>query len=101
MLRDCYWTLAQLVTHHTSNGCNLRVGDLLGSGTLSGPTADSAGSMIELTQGGKHSVKLPGGETRNFLADGDELLMRGKCARDGFATIGFGPATGLVLPAIK
>lgn len=99
--RDCYWTLAQLVTHHTSNGCNLRAGDLLGSGTLSGPTPDSAGAMIELTQGGKHSIKLPGGEQRNFVEDGDELTQRGRCSRDGFATIGFGEATGLVLPSLK
>jgi len=99
--RDCYWTLAQLVTHHTSNGCNLRVGDLLGSGTISGPTPDSAGAMIELTQGGKHSVKLPGGEQRNFIEDGDELTQRGRCSRDGYATIGFGEASGLILPAIK
>ena len=99
--RDCYWTLAQLVTHHTSNGCNLRAGDLLGSGTISGPTPDSAGAMIELTQGGKHSIKLPGGEQRNFVEDGDELTQRGRCSRDGFATIGFGEAVGLVLPSLK
>ena len=96
--RDCYWTLAQLVTHHTSNGCNLRPGDLLGSGTISGPAPESAGAMIELTQGGKHSVKLPGGEQRTFVEDGDELTIRGRCARDGYATIGFGEAMGLVLP---
>ena len=99
--RDAYWTLAQLVTHHTSNGCNLRPGDLLGSGTLSGPAPESAGAMIELTQGGKHSVKLPGGEQRTFVEDGDEVTMRGRCSRDGFATIGFGGAAGLIMPAIK
>jgi fumarylacetoacetase len=99
--RDAYWTLAQLVTHHTSNGCNLRTGDLLGSGTLSGPAPESAGAMIELTQGGKHSIKLPGGEQRTFVEDGDELTMRGRCSRDGFATIGFGEAAGFVLPSLK
>ena len=99
--RDCYWTLAQLVTHHTSNGCNLSPGDLLGSGTVSGPTPDSAGALIELTQGGKHSVKLPGAETRTFIEDGDEIIQRGRCSRDGFATIGFGEAAGLITPAIK
>ena len=99
--RDTYWTLAQLVTHHTSNGCNLRTGDLLGSGTISGAAADSAGAMIELTQNGKHSIKLPGGETRTFIEDGDELVQRGRCSRDGFATIGFGEAAGLVLPSLK
>ena len=99
--RDAYWTLAQLVTHHSSNGCNLRTGDLLGSGTISGPTPDSAGTMIELTQGDKHSVKLPGGETRSYVEDGDEIIQRGRCTRDGFATIGFGEAAGLVLPSLK
>ena len=98
-LRYSYWTLAQLVAHHTSNGCNLQPGDLLGSGTISGPTPDSAGSMIELTQGGKHSIALPGGEARTFLEDGDEVIQRGRCARDGSVTIGFGAAAGVVKPA--
>jgi fumarylacetoacetase len=94
--RDSYWTPAQLVAHHTSNGCNLRPGDLLGSGTLSGATPDSFGSMIELTQGGKNPLALPGGESRTFLEDGDEVIERARCARDGYATIGFGEARGTI-----
>ena len=99
--RHAYWTLAQLIAHHTSNGCNLRPGDLLGSGTISGPTPDAAGSLIELTQGGKNSIALPGGEARTFLEDGDEVTQRGRCAREGFATIGFGEAAGTVKPAMR
>ena len=99
--RHAYWTLAQLIAHHTSNGCNLRPGDLLGSGTISGPTPDAAGSLIELTQGGKNSIALPGGEARTFLEDGDEVIERGRCAREGFATIGFGEAAGTVKPAMR
>ncbi|HEX6156809.1 MAG TPA: fumarylacetoacetase [Burkholderiales bacterium] len=93
---DSYWTPAQLVAHHTSNGCNLRPGDLLGSGTLSGATPDSFGSLMELTQAGKHPISLPGGETRTFLEDGDEVIQRGRCTREGFATIGFGEARGTI-----
>ncbi len=94
--RDSYWTPAQLVAHHTSNGCNLRPGDLLGSGTLSGPTPDSFGSMMELTQGGRNPLALPGGESRAFLQDGDEVIQRARCTRDGYATIGFGEARGTI-----
>jgi fumarylacetoacetase len=94
--RDSYWTVAQLVAHHTSNGCNLRPGDLLGSGTLSGPTPDSYGSLMELTQGGKSPLALPGGEARAFLEDGDEVIQRGRCARAGYATLGFGDAAGSI-----
>ena len=94
--RDSYWTVAQLVAHQTSNGCNLRPGDLLGSGTLSGPTPDSLGSIMELTQGGKSPLQLPGGESRAFLEDGDEVIERGRCAREGCATIGFGEAAGVI-----
>jgi fumarylacetoacetase len=94
--RDSYWTPAQLVAHHTSNGCNLRPGDLLGSGTISGATPDSFGSMMELTQGGKNPLALPGGESRTFLEDGDEVIERARCARDGYATIGFGEARGTI-----
>jgi fumarylacetoacetase len=94
--RDSYWTPAQLVAHHTSNGCNLRPGDLLGSGTISGTTPDSCGSMMELTQAGKNPLALPGGESRAFLEDGDELILRGRCAREGYATIGFGEARGTI-----
>jgi fumarylacetoacetase len=94
--RDSYWTAAQLVAHHTSNGCNLRPGDLLGSGTISGATPDSFGSMMELTHGGKNPLALPGGESRAFLEDGDEVIQRARCAREGYATIGFGEARGTI-----
>jgi len=97
--RHSFWTIAQIVTHQTSNGCNLRPGDILGTGTISGPTPDSAGSLLELTQGGKAPIALPSGETRLFLEDGDEVIQRGRCVRDGFATIGFGQAAGVVKPA--
>jgi fumarylacetoacetase len=99
--RDAYWTLAQMVAHHSSNGCNLQPGDLLGTGTLSGDTPESVGSMLELTQRGAHPIALPTGETRAFIADGDEVTERGRCGREGFATIGFGAASGTVLPAIS
>ena len=94
--RHAYWTPAQLVAHQASNGCNLRPGDLLGSGTISGPTPDSLGSMLELTQGGKHPLALPTGETRTFLENGDEVSLRGRCAREGRVPIGFGAAAGTV-----
>ena len=96
---DSYWTLAQIVAHQTSNGCNLQPGDLLGSGTLSGTTGDSLGSLIELTQGGKKPLDLGNGETRTFLEDGDEVIQRGRCARAGYATIGFGEAAGRIVAA--
>jgi fumarylacetoacetase len=99
--QDSYWTVAQMVAHQTSNGCNLQPGDLLGSGTISGATPDRVGSMIELTQGGKNPVALPSGETRSFIADGDEVIQRGRCAREGAAGIGFGEASGVVKPAPK
>ena len=91
-----YWTAAQLVAHHTVNGCNLRTGDLFGSGTLSGPTADSAGSLLELTQGGKTAIELPNGEKRTFLQDGDAIVLRGWCEKPGRMRIGFGHASGVV-----
>ncbi len=97
--RDAYWTVAQLVAHHTVNGCNLQAGDLFGSGTLSGPTASEAGSLLELSQGGKQPVTLPSGETRTFLQDGDEITLRGWSAREGAVRIGFGEARGEILPA--
>lgn len=97
--RHAYWTLAQMVTHHTVNGCNLQPGDLLGSGTLSGPTLDQAGALIELTTGGKNPVQLPDGEQRTFLEDGDTVVLRGWCEKLGFARIGFGECRGTVLPA--
>jgi len=94
-----YWTPAQLVTHHASNGCNLRPGDLLASGTVSGPTRESRGCLLELTWGGSEPITLPTGEQRRFLEDGDEAIIRGRCAREGFAAIGFGECRGIVLPA--
>ena len=97
--RHAYWTLAQMVTHHTVNGCNLQPGDLLGSGTLSGPTLDQAGALIELTSGGKHPIGLPSGETRTWLEDGDAVVIRGWCEKAGAARIGFGTCVGTVLPA--
>src|SRR5690348_10532375 len=95
-----YWTVAQLVAHHTSNGCNLRPGDLLGSGTISGPEPESRGSLIERTWRGRDPIKLPNGESRAFLADGDEVIMRAHCERPGFARIGFGDCSGMVVPAV-
>jgi fumarylacetoacetase len=98
--RDSYWTLGQMVAHQSSNGCNLQPGDLLGSGTISGPTADAVGSLMELTLAGKNPLQLPSGEARSFLEDGDEVIQRGRCGREGYATLGFGDASGRVLPAV-
>ena len=97
--RHAYWTVAQMVTHHTVNGCNLQPGDLLGSGTLSGPTLDQAGALIELTTGGKNPLTLPNGESRTFLEDGDAIVIRGWCEKEGATRIGFGECVGTVLPA--
>lgn len=94
-----YWTVSQMVAHHTLNGCNLQPGDLLGTGTQSGPTAEEAGSLLELSRGGKERVVLPNGETRCFLEDGDEVILRAHCKRPGAARIGFGAAVGRVLAA--
>ena len=94
-----YWTFAQLVTHHSVNGCNLEPGDLLGSGTLSGPSPAQSGSLLELTAGGKQKITLPNGEQRTFLQDGDTVTLRGYCARDGAARIGLGEVSGTVLAA--
>jgi fumarylacetoacetase len=96
-LRDAYWTLAQLLTHHTVNGCNLRAGDVLGTGTLSGPAPEQGGSLLELTQGGKVPLTLANGETRTFLQDGDSIILRGRCERAGARRIGFGECRGTVL----
>jgi fumarylacetoacetase len=98
--RDSYWTLAQIVAHQTSNGCNLQPGDLLGSGTISGATPETYGSMMELTQAGKQPIELPGGEKRTFIEDGDEIIERGRCAREGYRSIGFGDAAGRVACAL-
>ncbi|HET7837083.1 MAG TPA: fumarylacetoacetase [Variovorax sp.] len=97
--RAAYWTPAQLIAHHTVNGCNLQPGDLLGSGTLSGPEAVEAGSLMELTNGGKQPIVLPNGEQRSFLEDGDTLVMRGWCERAGAVRIGLGEVSGTVLAA--
>lgn len=96
---DAYWTVAQMVAHHTVNGCNLQAGDLFGTGTLSGPNADQAGSLLELSQGGKQPIHLTNGETRTFLEDGDSIVLRGYCERKGARRIGFGECRGTVLPA--
>ena len=96
---DGYWTAAQLVAHHSVNGCNLQPGDLFGTGTLSGPGADQGGSMLELTHGGRHPIRLASGETRTFLEDGDCIVLRGHCERAGFRRIGLGECRGTVLGA--
>jgi fumarylacetoacetase len=97
--RHMYWTVAQMVAHHASNGCNLQPGDLLGSGTISAPGEEGYGSLLEATQGGKVPVRLASGEERRFLEDGDEVVLRARASRDGFASIGFGECHGVVLPA--
>lgn len=96
-----YWTVAQMVTHHTVNGCALRPGDLFGSGTLSGPQAEQAGSLLELTQGGKQAITLSNGEKRIFLQDGDAIALKGWCEKPGAARIGFGECIATVTPSPK
>lgn len=109
-MKDMYWTIAQMVTHHTVNGCNMNPGDLLGSGTISGQTRDSRGSMLELTWDGdpfanppvsapgtqRTPIVLPTGEERKFIADGDEIIMKAYCERDGYRRIGFGECRGII-----
>jgi fumarylacetoacetase len=95
-LRDLYWTLAQMVAHHTSNGCNLRPGDLIASGTVSGPEEEARGCLLERTWRGTEPLVLPTGEERRFLEDGDEVILRGHCEREGFARVGFGECRGTV-----
>lgn len=97
--RHMYWTTAQLIAHHTSGGCDLRAGDLLGTGTISGPDAGSFGSILEATVGGQKPILLPSGEERKFLEDGDEVLLRAQARREVFASIGFGECRGLITPA--
>lgn len=99
-LRDIYWTPAQLIAHHTSNGCNLLSGDLLATGTVSGAEDDSAGCLLELTRGGAEPILLSNGESRTALEDGDEVILRGDCRREGFPRISLGECSGTVLPAI-
>jgi len=97
--RSAYWTLSQMVAHHTVNGCNLETGDLLGTGTQSGPESGQGGSLLELSAGGKQAIPLPTGETRAFVADGDRIVFRGWCERPGYSRIGLGEVAGTVLPA--
>jgi fumarylacetoacetase len=94
-----YWTPGQLVTHHASNGCTLQPGDLLASGTVSGPSDESRGCLLERTWRGTEPLTLPTGETRRFLEDADEVIMRGWCERAGYRRIGFGECRGIVTPA--
>lgn len=96
-LADMYWTAAQMLTHHTSNGCNLQAGDLLASGTVSGPEPGSQGCMLELTRRGAQPITLPTGEERKFLHDGDEIIMRAYFQREGAARIGLGECSGLIV----
>jgi fumarylacetoacetase len=99
--RHQYWTIAQMVAQHSVGGFNLQPGDLLGTGTISGPTPEQAGAMVELSLGGTRSIALPGtGEARTFLEDGDAIILRGWCEKPGAARIGFGENRGEVLPAI-
>ncbi|HKW82506.1 MAG TPA: fumarylacetoacetate hydrolase family protein, partial [Burkholderiaceae bacterium] len=103
--RHQHWSVAQMLAHHTVGGCNLQSGDLLGSGTISGPSAEEAGAMMELARAGRQPVRLAdggeaGGEERGFLADGDAVVFTGWCERPGFARIGFGECRGEVLPAL-
>jgi fumarylacetoacetase len=111
--KDMYWTIAQMLTHHASNGCNLQPGDLMASGTVSGPTREARGCLLELTWDGdpfanppkvvpgtqRTPIELPTGETRKFLEDGDEVIIKGYCEREGFRRIGFGECWGAVSPA--
>jgi len=98
--RHLYWTVAQLVAHHSSGGCNLRAGDLLGTGTISAPTDEGLCSLLEISAGGRRPLTLTSGETRRFLEDGDTVIMRARCRREGFASIGFGECRGTVVPAL-
>jgi fumarylacetoacetase len=99
-LKDLYWSIAQMVAHHTSNGCNLRPGDLLASGTVSGPGKESQGCLLELTRRGAEPIALPTGELRKFLEDGDEITLRGYCEREGLPRIGLGICTGKIEIAV-
>jgi fumarylacetoacetase len=94
--RHLYWTVGQMIAHHACGGCNLAPGDLIGTGTISAPTEEGFGSLLELSQGGRKPVTLASGETRRFLEDGDEVILRASCARDGFAPIGFGQCRGKI-----
>jgi fumarylacetoacetase len=97
--RHLYWTPAQMAAHHACGGCDLRPGDLLGTGTISGPGAEACGSLLEATEGGRRAIVLASGEERRFLEDGDEVILRGRAKRDGFVSVGFGECRASVLPA--
>ncbi len=96
---NLYWTVAQMLAHQASNGCNLEVGDLIGSGTVSGPEKSSWASLLELTGRGAEPIALPGGERRGFIEDGDEIIFRGFAEKPGYPRIGFGECRAVVLPA--
>jgi fumarylacetoacetase len=100
-LKDMYWTPVQMLTHHASGGCNLRPGDLIATGTVSGPDKGSLGCLLELTWQGRDPISLPTGEARRFLQDGDELVLHGYCERPGFVRIGFGECRGKIQPALE
>jgi fumarylacetoacetase len=91
-----YWTFGQMIAHHTSNGCPIRAGDLIGSGTVSGPEKRNRGCLLEMTSGGAEPLELPSGEKRKFLEDGDEIVLRGWCEKQGFRRIGLGECRGLI-----
>ena len=95
---DLYWTPAQLIAHHTSNGCNLQIGDILATGTISGPAEASAGCLLELARNGAQPILLPTGESRTFLADGDEIILRGSCEAPAHPRIGLGECRATILP---
>jgi fumarylacetoacetase len=97
--RYMYWTAAQMISHHSSNGCALHSGDLFGTGTLSGPDDSSLGSLIEMSRGGTAPLTLPDGEARSFLHDGDEIILTARAHAEGFVSIGFGRCVGTVIPA--
>jgi len=97
--KDLYWTVGQMLTHHASNGCNLQSGDLIASGTVSGKEKSERGCLLEMTWRGTEPIDLPSGEQRRFLEDGDEIIMKGYCEREGFRRIGFGECRGRILPA--
>ena len=101
--KHMYWTFAQMLTHHASNGCNMEPGDLIASGTVSGPEKESRGCLLEMTWDGpgnpRKPIELPTGETRTFLEDHDEVILKGWCERDGYRRVGFGTCAGVILPA--
>jgi fumarylacetoacetase len=98
-MKDLYWTIGQMLAHHASNGCNLQTGDLMATGTVSGREKSERGCLLEMTWRGKEPIELPNGEQRRFLEDGDEIIMKGYCEREGFRRIGFGECRGRILPA--